>query len=128
VAPENSEGRVFLFRGHIHILPKDYNPVSDHTDCETPSVSESILSFIRGQPEKSICSPEVEAAIQKRIADYPSKIRNLMHSTVVYVPVAVAALLDANPALVTSAVRAFCDRDLVDVRVGVYFCFPNNYT
>lgn len=59
----------------------------------------------------------MEKPIIDRIGTYPEKFSSLVHHAVVYVPVAVAALLDHEPNLVTAAVRAFCDRDLVDLRV-----------
>lgn len=110
---------MFLFKGHIHILPLSFRPLEED---EPFKVTQEVLNFIRTEPEKSIVSSKVEQAIKKRIGCYPQKLADITFDTVVYVPVAVAALLEKYPKLVTASVRAFCDRDLLDIRV----CFLVN--
>lgn len=44
-------------------------------------------------------------------------MENFLHRSRVYVPAKVAALLDAEPNLITAAVTAYCQRDVIDQRV-----------
>lgn len=61
-------------------------------------------------------SAAVHSAIAARLADYPDNIVAQLHRQRVYVPLPAAALLAARPQLVGAAVRAFCQRDPVDMR------------
>lgn len=61
-------------------------------------------------------SDEVEKCIQERIENYPKNISEDMHKAIVYVPIGVAVLLKNKPLLIAQAIRAFCERDLNDLK------------
>ncbi len=44
-------------------------------------------------------------------------MNELLHKSRVYLPAKVAALLDAKPGLIASAVTAYCERDPIDERL-----------
>lgn len=61
---------------------------------------------------ESRASDAVQAAIQRRISDYPERARLNMHRVRVRVPVRVAQVLKHWPGLISLAVESFYDRDL----------------
>lgn len=61
-------------------------------------------------------SAAVHQTIAARLVDFPNNLATSQHYANVYVPLPAAALLDARPQLVAAAVRAFCQRDPVDMR------------
>lgn len=125
ITPETCEDRVFIYKGSLHILPKNYQP-----NPEDYVVSDEVIHFIRENSESSIADDKIQEAIKKRIAMYPQGIDKNFHKTNLFVPVAVAALLDVNPSMIAPAVRAFCERDLLDVKVNffnIFFDYKNNY-
>lgn len=113
VTPETCEEKVFICDGEVRILPKSFAASEDDY-----SVTEDVLEFVREHPEETRADPLVQQAIKKRISGYPAKIEENFHNTILYVPVGVASLLNAYPKLVAPAVRAFCERDLIDVKVS----------
>ena len=111
VTPETCEDKVFLYDGEIRILPKSFA-----ANEESYNLMEG-LKYVREHPQETRADIFVQQAIRKRIAGYPEKIEENCHNAILYVPVGVAALLNAHPKLVAPAVRAFCERDLIDVKV-----------
>lgn len=87
-------------------------------------VTQEVINYVRQNTEKTRVDEKVQTAIEKRIAGYPGKIN--FHKVNVYVPVAVAALLNAKPSLIASAVRAFYERDLLDIKVE-YTCLNSPF-
>lgn len=57
---------------------------------------------------------------------YPEKMASLFHKAHAFLPVSVAALLEASPSLISSAVLAFCHRDPIDVKVCTCEYLPEN--
>ncbi|CAH0390428.1 unnamed protein product [Bemisia tabaci] len=106
--PEKCEGRVFIFQGEIHLVP----PENDKTPA-----SVDFHEQIRNHPEWTRASQSVQDCIRKRIHGYPEKMASLFHKAHAFLPVSVAALLEASPSLISSAVLAFCHRDPIDVKV-----------
>ncbi|KAK6630931.1 hypothetical protein RUM44_003103 [Polyplax serrata] len=111
VSPENCEDRVFIYKGHLQILPQSFMQ-----NNENFVVTQEVINYVRQNTEKTRVDEKVQTAIEKRIAGYPGKINDNFHKVNVYVPVAVAALLNAKPSLIASAVRAFYERDLLDIK------------
>ena len=101
--------RVFLFQSRLHLVPKRKEPLPHGT----PSLTDA-LSVVRSTRYETKASREIQAAIESRISGYPADIRKHQHVCRSYVPAAVAALLDADPSLVSASVRAFCFRDSLD--------------
>lgn len=66
-------------------------------------------------PTDSLASTDIQNSILNRIKGYPEKIKDNHHSTSVYLPVAIAAILKHKPSLIAPAVQAFCNRDSVDL-------------
>ncbi|XP_037784120.1 protein ecdysoneless homolog [Penaeus monodon] len=112
--PDSAEQRVYLSKGHVHLIPLASSPASlTPLPSGTPSVMDAV-STVRRLPEHTRASPQVQAAVTAKVDGYPGKISREQHVAHVYVPVGVAALLREYPTLVAPAVHAFCRRDVID--------------
>ncbi|XP_071534112.1 protein ecdysoneless homolog isoform X2 [Panulirus ornatus] len=117
VNPDTAEQRVYLYHGEVHLIPVASSPASlTSLPSGTPSVMDAVSTVTR-LPDHTRASPNVQAAINRKIDGYPGKISREQHVAHAYVPVAVAALLREYPTLVSPAVHAFCRRDVIDNKV-----------
>ncbi|GLH15521.1 Protein ecdysoneless [Gryllus bimaculatus] len=121
--PERCDRRVYLYRGEVHLIPFE----ESETEPQTPSVPEAV-SLVLSSPTSTRADAGIQQAIQSRVKGYPAKIEDLLHQTHAYVPVGVAALLNAKPNLVAPAVMAFCNREPLDAKVcrAMRFFPPEN--
>ncbi|KAI9165793.1 hypothetical protein LWI28_020574 [Acer negundo] len=101
--PENSENRMFIRHGHVHIIPRKSLP--------NPSLADS-LNFLINHDEESLAGEAVQNAIKSRIEEYPLRAKRNMHNVRVRVPVLVAQVLKHEPCLISLAVEGFYDRDI----------------
>ncbi|KAL7023595.1 hypothetical protein ACKWTF_012698 [Chironomus riparius] len=108
--PESCEQRVFIHNGHLLLI----HDTSDKATDILPIYDS--LRKIRENPTKYVVSKDVENCIMKRIEDFPQAIDDNLHRQTVFVPLAVAALLQHNPQLIAPAVQAFCNRDPIDMK------------
>lgn len=109
--PDICENRVFISNGKIHILKPE-----NMESASSLELNKAILLF-NEQKDTSIASAGVQNAIFDKISGYPNKIKDNLHLSKVYVPIAIAAILKKRPELISAAVHAFCDRDPLDVKV-----------
>jgi hypothetical protein len=101
--PINSENRVFLSNGRLHIIPLDI-PFNSR---------ESALELIRNAHINTLATAQVEnAALAKSRADFSKEI----HYSRLYVPKIVAHVLHHKPHLIAHAVNAFYTRDPIELR------------
>ncbi|XP_075979254.1 ecdysoneless cell cycle regulator [Anticarsia gemmatalis] len=108
--PENTENRVFIYNNHIHIIPPGVASIEEKLDISTA------LSIIAKSPELTQASYEIEQAILCRIGKYPEKLTEMMHTTLVNLPVKLAALLILKPSLISPIVNAYCNHDVIDLK------------
>ena len=59
----------------------------------------------------------IQKAVNEKIKEYPAKIRDLTHFITIYTPLKVAKILRLEPHLISTAIRAFCDRDIIDTKL-----------
>ncbi|KAL5753322.1 hypothetical protein ACOSQ2_023829 [Xanthoceras sorbifolium] len=101
--PENSDNRMFIRCGDVHIVPRKSLP--------NPSLADS-LNFLINHPEETRASEAIQNAVKSRISEYPQRARKNMHNVRVRVPVLVAQVLKHEPCLISLAVEGFYDRDI----------------
>lgn len=101
--PDNSENRLFIRRGDLHIIPK--------TSLPNPTLVDS-LKFLINNENESRASEAIQNAVKSKIADYPHRAKRNMHNVRVRVPVSVARVLKHEPCLISLAVEGFYDRDI----------------
>ncbi|KAM4670081.1 protein ecdysoneless homolog isoform 1-T7 [Amazona ochrocephala] len=114
--PENSDNRVFFYKGELHIIPltesqeKEYDPSADNL-----TISQA-LTLLSNHSEEFLAAEPIRTAVYKRISGYPEKIQASFHRAHCYLPAGIVAVLRQRPSLVAAAVQAFYLRDPVDLR------------
>lgn len=104
--PDTAANRVFIRAGHLHILPKSRFP-------SNPPLLQALSVLAGREAEADTRAPEkVQAAIRRRIVEYPERAARNVHRAVVRVPAAVAQVLRHEPCLISAAVEGFYDRDV----------------
>ncbi|XP_055701059.1 protein ecdysoneless [Phlebotomus papatasi] len=117
--PDTCHQCVYITYGALHLME---NPPES-----SQGVAEAI-GKLRENPGVHRVSNEIENCISLRIGDYPGRIPGNLHRATAFVPVGVAALLRNNPRLIASAIREFCARDAVDMKIcrAMRFFPPEN--
>lgn len=107
IGPENSENRVWIRNGSIHIIPPEEVGSNKHGGIK---ISQAISTLQRSNT--SIAVESIQRCIRNRTSDiYPGKALASEFTAVCYVPSNVASLLQNNPNLLTIAVDSFCSTD-----------------
>jgi hypothetical protein len=114
--PDNSDGRVFIRRGLVHVIPKPSSPAELADIPLNPSVAQGLLLVSAGR-HATLPSKSIQGALTRRIADFPgAAMTSNNHCFNVIVPLHVAYVLDRCPDLIGKAVGALYLRDLIDQR------------
>ncbi|KAM6266022.1 protein ecdysoneless homolog [Porphyrio hochstetteri] len=114
--PENSDNRVFFYKGELHIIPL---LETQEQECDPSAASLTIsqaLTLLSTRAEEFLAAEPIRTAVYKRISGYPEKIQASFHRAHCYLPAGIVAVLRQRPSLVAAAVQAFYLRDLVDLR------------
>ncbi|NXT75722.1 ECD protein, partial [Zapornia atra] len=123
--PENSDNRVFFYKGELHIIPL---LETQEQECDPSAASLTIsqaLTLLSTRSEEFLAAEPIRTAVYKRISGYPEKIQASFHQAHCYLPAGIVAVLRQRPSLVAAAVQAFYLRDLVDLRACRFFrTFP----
>ncbi|XP_063363700.1 protein ecdysoneless homolog [Cydia amplana] len=107
--PDSTDNRVFIYQGHIHVIPPNLQR-------EAELKLKDALQMIACASDKTVASNAIQLSILTRIGNYPEKIYELFHRTVVKLPVDVAALISLKPALIAPLVNAICNHDVLDAK------------
>lgn len=67
-------------------------------------------------PTDTLASAEIQKCISNKLSCYPDQITQNLHRATAYLPVGIAAILKHKPNLISPAIRAFCNRDTVDMK------------
>uniref|UniRef100_A0A8C5X7A2 Ecdysoneless cell cycle regulator n=1 Tax=Malurus cyaneus samueli TaxID=2593467 RepID=A0A8C5X7A2_9PASS len=114
--PENSENRVFFYKGELHIIPLSETPEQDcDLSAPCPTIPQA-LRLLSARSEEFLAAEPIRAAVYKRIDGYPEKIQASLHRAHCYLPAGIVAVLRQRPSLVAAAVQAFYLRDPADLR------------
>ncbi|KFP17955.1 Protein SGT1, partial [Egretta garzetta] len=105
--PENSDNRVFFYKGELHIIPP--------SETQEQEISQA-LALLSSRSEEFLAAEPIRTAVYKRISGYPEKIQASFHRAHCYLPAGIVAVLRQRPSLVAAAVQAFYLRDPVDLR------------
>ncbi|XP_024532720.1 protein ecdysoneless homolog isoform X1 [Selaginella moellendorffii] len=108
--PENSQNRVFISQGSLHILPLPTSPAHVGLSLANPTLAEAVRVLSSGSVDTR-ASEGVQAAIGRKLEGYPERSRKNMHRVRCKVPLSVAQVLKHEPQLVALAVEAFYTRD-----------------
>lgn len=117
LSPENSENRVFFYKGELHIIPLSETEEQqwEELPAEGLTISEA-LTLLSAHSEEFLAAEPIRRAVYKRIDGYPEKIQASYHRAHCYLPAGIVAVLKQRPSLVAAAVQAFYLRDPSDLR------------
>ncbi|XP_074881539.1 protein ecdysoneless homolog [Buteo buteo] len=114
--PENSDNRVFFYKGELHIIPlSETHEQECDLSAASPTISQA-LTLLSTCSEEFLAAEPIRTAVYKRISGYPEKIQASFHRAHCYLPAGIVAVLRQRPSLVAAAVQAFYLRDPVDLR------------
>lgn len=94
----------------MHLVPPEN--LSEKKKIDIPTA----INNIRNMPTETQASAEIQKCINNKISCYPDQITQNLHHATAYLPVGIAAILKHKPNLISPAVRAFCNRDTVDMK------------
>ncbi|XP_062435966.1 protein ecdysoneless homolog [Rhea pennata] len=116
LSPDNSDNRVFFYKGELHIIPLAETPGQEwELTPSSPTISQA-LTLLSTRSDECLAATPIRTSVYKRISGYPEKIQASFHRAHCYLPAGIVAVLRQRPSLVAAAVQAFYLRDPVDLR------------
>ncbi|SPO20935.1 related to SGT1 protein [Ustilago trichophora] len=113
VTPEAVTNRVWIFDGHLHLIPPH------HKSNDDDSISSSnAVELVTDKSTVTRASDDIEAAAFARAYEFPSAAGPHHHRTLAYLPHRVARVLAADPQLIANCVTSVQSRDIVSSRSG----------
>lgn len=139
VKPSNSENRVWIYSGILHLVPLQHVsalskpkrrrrfPGSKDSDDEGDIVGDDLeeylaiddaLKLVRDLTVETRAPRTVENTVWQRISGYPAAAKSHVHTTKAYLPLDIARTLSVDPSLVQKPVETFYTRDAVQLRAA----------
>lgn len=119
VNPENAENRVWLYEGHLHLVPLEYRTQAADAGRSAPFLSvKDAVDLVRNPQVATNAPPELEEAALTRLSGYPLAAIEHHHYCLAYLPNTAAQVLLRHPQLVADAVHALSTRDVVSSRAA----------
>ncbi len=115
--PELSDGRVFVYKGEVHLIPIARTPaeLTPIPSSERPKTNDAI-STVTQFSDITRASLSVQNVVRKRLRDYPENWTEQQHHARVTVPPIVRHILKTSPQMISAAIRAFYARDASDLK------------
>ncbi|KAH8407858.1 hypothetical protein KR215_007357 [Drosophila sulfurigaster] len=111
-SPETCEQRVYIMNGQLQLIQNSTNSSQQKRLSMATAVHRIHLN-----PTLYRCSQDIQNCIDARCREFhAAKQHAAIHRQIVQLPQNAAQLLKQRPALVASAVRAFCERDSLDTK------------
>lgn len=107
--PENTENRVFIINGNIHIIPPSIVSISSNL-----KLSEA-LEIVRLKKKETKASSLIQESILKRV-NSAKQLSTDIHKGVVIVPLEIATVLTVKPTLISALVSSFCNADALEAK------------
>lgn len=108
--PDTCEQRVYIADGSLHLVQ---NSPSNAT--KLMPVREAVVK-IQNNGTLFKVSKEIQECIEERMKEFQTADNFALHHQIVRLPLGVAMILKQKPTLIAAAVRAFCDRDPIDLK------------
>ncbi|KAG2077012.1 SGT1-domain-containing protein [Suillus decipiens] len=139
VKPTNSENRVWIYSGILHLIPLQHIsasskpkrrrvfPGSKDSDDEGGIIGDDLeeylaiddaLKLVRDATVETRAPRTVESTIWQRTSGYPAAAKSHVHTTKAYLPLDIARALSVNPSLVQKPVETFYTRDAIQLRAA----------
>lgn len=110
ITPDNSENRVWIFNGELHLIDFKTFPLSKELDEEVAA------SLIRDPSKKTLASKEISENAFLRLKDYPLTASDNSQRSLVFLPKKVAKVLLGDPQLIAPITESICSRDAISSR------------
>lgn len=116
--PSTSDGRAYLHKGDLHIIPVAQTPgqLTPFPGAEAVTDHKRGADVVRSLSHVTRAPEQVQCALRARLGGYPGDWSRFKHYAHFKVPPKVKKLLHKNPQLASEAVRAFYERDPIDTR------------
>lgn len=108
--PDTCEQRVYLSNGCMHLVQN-----SPSNTAKLMSVNTAVKK-IQDNPTLYKVSKEIQNCIEERMKEFEELENKNLHHQIVRLPLGVAMILKKQPSLIAAAVRAFCERDPIDMK------------
>ena len=116
INPEIADYRVWINRGHLHIIPQRQEKGELHTQYSGSLTLTRAMEFLNKAKTQLLSDSKIESEAFFRIQKYPSKITDNFHHALVNIPRKVAFLLYKNHAYISPAIEAFYLRDPITLK------------
>lgn len=113
VTPEAVTNRVWIYDGHLHLIPPHHKSSDDGALTASRAVE-----LVTDESTVTRASDEIEAAAFARAYEFPSAATSHHHRTLAYLPRRVARVLAAEPQLIANCISSIQSRDVVSSRSG----------
>lgn len=114
--PSNSQNRVYLYNGQVHIIPLPTSPADILQATSGLLMRQKAIDLIRSSGKNTLASPTIQQAIEDRISEYPSAALKEIHRAGCILPNQAAFVLLSEPQLITLAIEAFYLRDPISMK------------
>ncbi|KNC30799.1 SGT1-like protein ecdysoneless [Lucilia cuprina] len=108
--PDTCEQRVYLANGCMHLVQN-----SPSNTVKIMSVATAVSKIQDNQTLYKV-SKEIQSCIDERMKEFETLENTNLHHQIVRLPLGVAMILKKQPSLIAAAVRAFCERDPIDMK------------
>ncbi|KAH0543997.1 hypothetical protein FGG08_001764 [Glutinoglossum americanum] len=126
--PEIADHRVWIHEGNILIIPltqKSTFPGTKISPTPKPLTLKEAHEFIVCSSAMLTHSPLIEAEAFYRLRNYPARIAESQHHTLITIPRRLAYVLHLKPELISPAVESFYIRDSIALR-PLQINYPNS--
>lgn len=113
--PSNSQNRVYLYQGQVHIIPLPTSPADILQATSGSLMRQKAIELIRSG-KNTLASSAIQNSIMDRIKDYPSAALKEIHRAGCILPNQAAFVLLSEPQLITMAIEAFYLRDPISMK------------
>lgn len=114
--PSNSQNRVYLYNGQVHIIPLPTSPADLLQATSGPLMRQKAIDLIRTNSKNTLASAAIQQAIMDRVSDYPAAAHKEIHRAGCILPNQAAFVLLSEPQLITLAIEAFYLRDPISMK------------
>jgi hypothetical protein len=118
--PENSDHRVWIKGGQLHIIPIAKDPKDEKQTATFPTklTLPKAFEILQTHPETTVASSDIQKQIFSRLRDFPKKAyEESHHYSRIIVPLPIAYILQKKPELISHAVTTFYYREPIAFRV-----------
>jgi hypothetical protein len=117
VNPEIADYRVWINKGHLHIIPKLKEEEEDKDFQYSGSLTlTKAVDFLIKNQSKLLSDLSIENEAFYRIKKYPLGIKENFHHAIILIPRKLSYILNKNPSYISPAVEAFYLRDPIALK------------